>query len=141
MLTALASSFVVGVFAVAGSSPSVIPTGILAGVGAAAVALAGQLVLRKQTKNKLVAEMADELVGGAKALLEDYRRELTEAKSELVELRERVARLEVELKFAKEQRDEIERERREAFARLERVQARVDELERTLRLLERDSEP
>lgn len=110
---------------------------VLVGLGAALITFFGQLLLRRQEKNKLIAEASDAVATGAKEMLGEYRETLTNMREDITRMRERIAALEAQLGTAKEQRDRIEQERRTALEEVARMQQRVDTLERQIRELER----
>lgn len=98
--------------------------------------LVGQLLLRRQQKDKLIAEASGEVAEGARILLEQYRAALESSRTELVGLRDRVSKLEQSLKDAKEDHARLEADRQQALADLARVQERVRFLERQVDLLD-----
>jgi chromosome segregation ATPase len=107
----------------------------LAGFGAS---LLGQLLFRRQTKDRLIAGASDEVAQGAKALLEeyrlrldDYRIELDRARAEVKELREQVEELERKLRHGTAEREKLTSE---LASRLDQI----DELERTIHKLEKE---
>lgn len=148
MFTALSAIVVGGTIhnvtlaADSGSSSPPNPSGSIAlyvvvGLGAALITFFGQLLLRRQEKNKLIAEASDAVATGAKEMLGEYRETLQSMREDITRMRERIAALEAQLGTAKEQRDRIEAERRAALEQVARMQQRVDTLERQIRELER----
>ena len=122
--------------AVPGSAPGTLATGVISGLGAALLMFLGQWLLRRQQRDQLIAEAADQVSEAATRMLAEQRTSLIEARQEIVALRERIAKLESQLQASQADVGRIEKERQKALRRLEATQQRVTDLERQLKHLE-----
>jgi peptidoglycan hydrolase CwlO-like protein len=123
-----------------GSSSNGLVLALSSGLGSALVVLAGQMFLRRQQRDSLIATASEQVVESMQALILSYRQELAESKAELGKLRERVAALERELELAKADQQEVVRKREEALKEIERLKARIEQLQSDLSRLERTTE-
>lgn len=112
---------------------------VLVALVTAAGVLIGQLLLRRQQKDKLIAEASSEVAEGARTLLEQYRQELSRCVQASTDLRERVAVLERDLAEALTGHADLRRKREEALTEMGRMSERVRFLEAQIKQLEQVS--
>lgn len=124
------------VLVAAGASLGGVSTDVLIAFAAAVLGYLGQLVIRRQTKDKLISEASNEVAEGAKTLLAEYRQDLMESRAELKELRDRVSKLEKELELASEDRRELQRRLTEALERRAQAETRERMLEDRIKQIE-----
>lgn len=121
---------------------------LLVGLAGFIAAVVGQLVFRRQTKDKLIAEASDEVAQGAKAILAEYRialtdtqERLTEALAEVAQLRQHVAELEQKLAVGQQERRKLTEQLSERLDQIDELERQIHKLERQIHKLNRAVSP